>query len=310
MKKCSILLSVYKPNKKFLIKQLKSLDNQTYKNLEVIIHDDCPEERCNIEIFSKYLKNVKYKVLPYLSKNLGYSKAFERLLKSVKHDGYISFCDQDDIWLPTKIEKMIDILEESNKQLAVCDRMVIDENDKITCNSVMKTSSSISENWNKNILDLRKVVFSSYALGMSIVCSVKFAKKCLPFNNIGHDRLLMCCAVAENTYIRVAQTLVKYRRHGNNVSGFLPSIKNKKDYYEIRVKNENNLVNYMLEKYPDYEYMNDIVQYSKARNNRSIFKLYKYRKIGEKWAWFEILICFMPNFIFKIVLKILRKIYY
>ena len=42
MEKVDILLSVYKPNKKYLIEQLKSLNDQNYPNIEVIINDDCP----------------------------------------------------------------------------------------------------------------------------------------------------------------------------------------------------------------------------------------------------------------------------
>lgn len=271
MRKCSILLSVYNPNKKYLIKQLKSLDNQTYENLEVLIHDDCPTDRCDVRIFEKYLKHVPYRVLPYLKKNLGYSKAFERLVKNVKHKGYVAFCDQDDIWMNNKIKVMISKLEASNKQLAVSDRMIIDQNDKILCKSVIKTSSSESENWNN--IDSRKVIFSSYALGMCIVCSSNFALSCIPFLDcVGHDKLLMSCAVFENVYIRVPYALVKYRRHGDNVSGFLPSIKSKKDYYLKRVKSEEKLARYVLLRYPNYEYKQDIIEYLKARENHNIFK--------------------------------------
>ena len=36
----SILLAVYKPNEKWLIEQLISLNEQSYENLELIVYDD------------------------------------------------------------------------------------------------------------------------------------------------------------------------------------------------------------------------------------------------------------------------------
>ena len=40
-----ILLSVYDPNIDYLIKQLKSLNNQTYDNLKLYVFDDCVDKR-------------------------------------------------------------------------------------------------------------------------------------------------------------------------------------------------------------------------------------------------------------------------
>ena len=40
-KQVDILLSVYNPNEDYLIKQLISINNQTYPNLKLIIFDDC-----------------------------------------------------------------------------------------------------------------------------------------------------------------------------------------------------------------------------------------------------------------------------
>ena len=37
MEKVSVLLSVYRPNQKYLEEQLASLDNQTYENMEILI---------------------------------------------------------------------------------------------------------------------------------------------------------------------------------------------------------------------------------------------------------------------------------
>ena len=50
-KQVDILLSVYNPNEEYLIKQLISLNNQTYPNLKLYIFDDCIKKRCNVYFF-------------------------------------------------------------------------------------------------------------------------------------------------------------------------------------------------------------------------------------------------------------------
>ena len=99
----SILLPFY--NSKSTLEQcLISLINQTYKNIEIILIDDCSNDD-SYELIKKYIndKNIKYlktkfNVGPFAAKNF----AFEYTKGS-----YISFHDADDISHPERIEKQI-----------------------------------------------------------------------------------------------------------------------------------------------------------------------------------------------------------
>lgn len=75
MKKVNVLLSVYNPNRRYLEEQLRSLDNQTYDNMDIIIFDDCVKNRCDQKIFEDCLK--KSNIMCY------HIKKKSRLLKSV-----------------------------------------------------------------------------------------------------------------------------------------------------------------------------------------------------------------------------------
>ena len=309
MKKCSILLSVYKPNKTDLIKQLNSLDNQTYENLEVLIHDDCPEERCDKNLFSECLKKVKYRILPYLNKNLGYTKAFERLVKEVKHDGYISFCDQDDIWLPNKVEESIKELEKNNAVLVATDRMKIDENDNVTCKSVWHTSTQRYLTWETGDDIAKYNVFNCYSPGMCILTTADMARKALPFSiHTGHDLWIIACACMNGVIARLDKPLIMNRRHGNNASGFLIGVNCKKDYFK-RIKENQFLIEDLKKKYSNYKDIDEIESLSSARMNKNIFKMFKYRYLNPKFTIFEIGMILMPDFLFKLVLKLIRKKY-
>ncbi len=307
MKKVSILLPVYNPNQTFLKKQLISLNNQTYKNIEVLIYDDCPKKRCNKEIFKKYLKNVKYKVLAYKNENIGYSLAFKALIDKVNHDGYVAFCDQDDIWCNEKIEVMVNKLEQEQKSLAFCDMKIIDENDNIMSEGEV---NPIVKDFKVNYYKLLTgSPFRTLAQGMSIICEANFAKNAgnyKEFKKYSFDQLICCCALANKSYIHIHKDLVKYRRHSNNVSGFLSDVKSKKDYYNKRIKIQYDMTKYIYNKYPNIN-INEALEYATARLNKNIFKMYKYRWINKKKTYLEILLLLTPNKLSEYIIKIIKK---
>lgn len=304
MKKTSIILSIYKPNIIFLKKQLKSLNEQTYSNLELLIYDDCPEHRCDPSIFETELTNLEYRILDYKDYNIGYSKGFETLIREVNHDGYIAFCDQDDIWLPNKIEKMVNAMIDSHKEFAYCDRNEIDQNDKIIRNNV---SNDIVQDFKEDQHALLiGSPFRTIAPGMSIICSTAFAKRCIPFKDFAFDKWVSCLALAENTAIHVPEPLVLYRRHGNNVSGVLNGVKCKQDYYDSRILNQHELVQELIQRNPTLD-LSDMENYSLAQVQKKPFSLLKYKWISPVATSFQIKLKFVPDFVFKLFLKVLRS---
>lgn len=92
----SILMAVYKPNKKWIVEQLDSLNEQTYENIELLVYDDCPEFPISEELIGKYITNFSYVVVSG-TKNEGSNKAFEELTK-IANGEFFAYCDQDDIW--------------------------------------------------------------------------------------------------------------------------------------------------------------------------------------------------------------------
>ncbi|MBE7053780.1 MAG: glycosyltransferase [Ruminococcaceae bacterium] len=107
---------------------LKSILNQTYKNIEVFVVDDSPsdwEHRKDVQLMveSYALQNVTY--IPH-EKCMGACVARNTALE--KSNGkYIGFLDDDDEWKPTKIEKMIKAFTNDDIALVYCNSEVIDE---------------------------------------------------------------------------------------------------------------------------------------------------------------------------------------
>lgn len=99
-KTISLIMATYNGGR-FLKEQLDSIYNQTLVPDEVIVCDDCSSDS-TVEILAQYArdKGLRYEVN---SKSLGVNENFYKALSLATCD-YIAICDQDDIWLPQKIE--------------------------------------------------------------------------------------------------------------------------------------------------------------------------------------------------------------
>ncbi len=100
----AILLSTYN-GQLYLKEQIDSLLDQTYKNWCLFVRDDGSSDD-TLQIISTYAKKCPERIV-LLTDNRGNIKpaaSFMQLLSMVDMDYYM-FCDQDDIWLSTKIER-------------------------------------------------------------------------------------------------------------------------------------------------------------------------------------------------------------
>lgn len=106
-KKVAILLSTYN-GEKYLKEQLDSILAQTYTNFELIIRDDGSKDN-TVKIIKEYIEKTDKEITLIEGKNLGFIKSFFDLLKRGDAD-YYAYADQDDIWIPNKIELAVNSL--------------------------------------------------------------------------------------------------------------------------------------------------------------------------------------------------------
>ena len=105
----SILICTYNAEKT-IKKTLNSCLDQTYKNFEILIHDDQSKDK-TIEII-KWMNNNKIKIIESWKKLWPYGW-LNFLLDNSKWE-YIAIQDHDDIWHPQKLEKQINYLNNHN----------------------------------------------------------------------------------------------------------------------------------------------------------------------------------------------------
>lgn len=100
----AILLGTYN-GEKFLAEQLDSLENQTHKHWIVIASDDGSSDH-TLEILQQYQAKWPVGKLTVLNgPKKGFCQNFLSLAcnNNIKAD-YYAFCDQDDVWFPSKLE--------------------------------------------------------------------------------------------------------------------------------------------------------------------------------------------------------------
>lgn len=108
-KKVSVIIPVY--NKEKYIEQcLKSVINQTYSNLEIILIDDASTDK-SMEI-ARRIKDERIEIIE-LKENVGAGIARNKGIEAATGD-YICFLDSDDYWVLDKIERQVKFMEDNN----------------------------------------------------------------------------------------------------------------------------------------------------------------------------------------------------
>ena len=119
MDKVSVIIPTYN-RFKYLLNAIRSVKEQTYKNIEVIVVNDCStqEEYYTFDFKKEFGDNVYITNLPINSRKTfgnicggGNSRNIGMMLAS---GSYIAFLDDDDYFLPTKIEKQVKAMKEKN----------------------------------------------------------------------------------------------------------------------------------------------------------------------------------------------------
>ena len=127
--KISIILPVYN-GAKYIENSINSVLNQTYKNIELIIVNDCSTDETLVKIRPYVLKDNRIKIVE--------NKANQKLPKSLNigfalaTGKYLTWTSDDNLFHPSALEKMANVLDiHSNIDLVYADFSIVDMNGKL-----------------------------------------------------------------------------------------------------------------------------------------------------------------------------------
>lgn len=192
----------------FIAEQLESIAKQTRLPDELVVSDDCSPDS-TVEIVGQFASRAPFPVHIHRNEqNLGFSRNFARALQETQGD-LIFIADQDDIWLPQKIERVVAELDRSTGYLALIhDERILDQ----------RTGKLFERTYFDN---QRALNFSDRELvsGNCTALRRELLDILAPFpDGINYDYWIGWIADVLGCRIVLREPLQLYRRHGANAS--------------------------------------------------------------------------------------------
>ena len=210
----SIVMATFN-GEKFLREQIDSILNQTYRNFELIIGDDCSNDG-TLSILKDYAQKDDRIRIVENKVNLGFKKNFENLLSLAKGD-YIAFSDQDDIWTLNHLELLLSKADEYD---LVCSNSSLIDSEGNSLNTTMKDVMRIKHfHTDADSIKIHLMHFN-FVQGSACLVSKNLLTKALPIpeNMKFHDYWLGFCAAFCKGIYYFDECLLYYRQHGENVT--------------------------------------------------------------------------------------------
>jgi glycosyltransferase involved in cell wall biosynthesis len=194
---------------------LGSLAVQTLTPARIVILDDASTDGTwdlvrdirlpGVQVFSEHQEA-----------NAGVLPTFGRLLSMVETE-YFALCDQDDVWLPDKLEKSVRLLQASGADLAYTDLRVVDEDLHELAPSMWRMSG-IAPATGHPVIPL---IIKNSVTGCTVIGRTAMLKRALPLppGIPMHDWWLGLVAACGNGVVPLHEATILYRQHQHNEIG-------------------------------------------------------------------------------------------
>jgi len=304
----SIVMAVFNPNMQWLEQQLCSLNEQSYKNIQLLVLDDCSTKVAYEEICACIRRCVNRFPcdIGANERNMGSNKTFEKLTRLAKGK-YIAYCDQDDIWNADKLTVLEDLIKKTGALLVCSDVTVINGEGNITANSITKMRK---RHIFKEGSDLGYgLLFKNFVIGCAMLIDSQTAKNALPYiDSMVHDHYLALYAALQGKIAVCKTNLICYRIHENNQTNVMTGVDSKKEYYEKRIIPFYTRIAAIKSRL----FVKDIdkaLLWAQARKDyyHGSWKcgavIWKYRHMNRSTAMFELIMLKVPSFLFNLVIR-------
>ena len=214
--KVNILMSTYN-GQQFLTEQIRSIQDQSYADWTLFIRDDGSSDNTK-----EILKDFEHQdsrihlIDNDKSDNLGVIKSFHKLVNHDRADYYF-FSDQDDVWLPNKLELS---LKEAQNYLAdlplmvYMDLKVVNQDLKIMTESMVKSQSH-----HANTELVQELTENTVTGGVAMINHALAEMWQETDDILMHDWYLALLASAFGNLVFIDQPGELYRQHSDNVLG-------------------------------------------------------------------------------------------
>ncbi len=250
-------------------------------------------------------------------KNLGSDLTFEQLTHEAEGE-YFAYCDQDDVWLPEKLEILQDTIETEKAELVCSDMVIIDENGKQIADSITQIRRSHIFRSGTDLTDT--LWYSNFSSGCAMLVRAEMSKKAIPFNPyMFYDHYITLYCANAGAVISIPQKLICHREYGENQSSVLQGVHDKESYRRIRIDEKAEAVYWLEEHFPCdvalKKTLSDGAKWMRARQAYArgewsqMRVIWKYRDFSRLASLLEIASPLIPERLFRILLWFKQKNY-
>jgi glycosyltransferase involved in cell wall biosynthesis len=220
----SVAMATYN-GERYLREQLESIVAQTVRPSELVVGDDGSDDE-TATILNSFAQSAPFPVrlLPREERR-GFADNFLRIAAACHHP-LIAFCDQDDVWLPAKLE--------TASRRIIADRSLLAVHRLVTTNDALERTGI----WTQGIetdavfqpLDLdpfKNGWGNTMLFRRELVTTIPYAGRPrqpeVPERSLSHDSWIYVLAAALGRVSHIAEPLILYRQHGGNAIGVAQS---------------------------------------------------------------------------------------
>lgn len=219
----TILMATYNGGQ-YIGEQLDSLLTQTISNINIVVRDDGSTDD-TWHILNDYYSRARDKITLIKSDiNSGGAKHnFLRLMVDFKDD-YIMLCDQDDVWLPDKVEKTLAEMKRLEELHGVDCPLLVHTDLHVVDNGLKTISPSFKAAMNADYTktSLNEQLIQNTLTGCTCMYNRALAKTIRRVPDgyvVMHDWYLMLIASAFGVISHVNEATILYRQHEANAVG-------------------------------------------------------------------------------------------
>jgi len=204
MPKVSVLMPIYQTHPEYLKATIQSILNQTFKDFEFLILDDCPMNTREEVVKSFKDKRIKYSKN---KKNMGITPSRNKLVKMAKGK-YLAVMDHDDISLPKRFEKQVQFLDKHPEVGVVgCQYQIVPNGRK----SRLPTTN---EEIQMGLMQDCMILHPSSMIRANVLKKDPYKAEFSP----SEDYALWCDLIGKTKFYNLPETLFHYHLHAANTS--------------------------------------------------------------------------------------------
>ncbi len=215
--KISVVMATYN-GERYLQGQLNSILGQTRVPDEVIVCDDRSTDG-TIDILKEYERRGAIRLVVN-DHNLGLISNFRKAISLARPGYYVALSDQDDVWIPSKLEQSVQLIQAIEQQGKPCmvhtDLLYIDEQENILNSSFR---NELGQDGYRQ--ELETLLYGNFVNGCTTLFNPELRRLVTDMPDqitLNHDGWMALLAFTFGRVGYIDQPTVRYRRHQSNAS--------------------------------------------------------------------------------------------